>query len=375
MNFDNVVDTIHSACAGKVTGYGYAIFTGRNLRRSGGHGFAVWEENVKFDANTRMDLGSLGKTITAAAALHAIQHHQSIDLEKALDLPAKKFLPPWPIHPSLDESTGKARTTALTLLQLLQHKSGLTPFDDDIGRMPAIKMSLSVGRSNSNPKYNYLNLNFDCFRVMLPYLAKAADSAVLNTMPDPTYEDFSANFYASYIKENILAKCRNIPSSVTVGNSGPKPYTLYYWHPHEDEGGVDSYDQFLSAGSGGWRMSAEQYGEFIVGLRHQAFFKKGSRAWDLMKDKELGLSATETSTVPKLKVWMKNGAWGNGRQGYKTAWIAVEDKQPYPHWPEAFTAVLITNSRLGDVVEQTQKSSDLVPEKVLLAAYERGLLL
>ena len=367
MNFDRVVDTIHSACAGKVTGYGYAIFTGRELRRSGGHGFAVWEENVKFAADTRMDLGSLGKTITAAAALHAIQHHQSVDLEDALELPAKNFLPPWPIHSSLDK---------LTLLQLLTHRSGINPFDGDIGRMSAIKLSLSAGRSSSNPEEDYTNLNFDCFRVMLPYLAKAADRAVLDTMPDPVYDEFSAGFYVNYIKENILAKCRNIPPSVTVGNSGSKPYTRYYWHPHEDEGGVDSYDQYHTAGSGGWRMSARQYGEFIVGLRHQAFFKKHGGAWPLMSGKELGLDATTTNTVPKLKVWRKGGAWGNGRQGYRTAWLGVEDKQPHPHWPEeAFTAVLVTNSRLGDVVEKTQPSRDLVPENVLLAAYESGLVL
>jgi hypothetical protein len=177
-----------------------------------------------------------------------------------------------------------------------------------------------------------------------------------------------------YIRENILAKCRNIPSSVTVGNSGPKPYTLYYWHPHEDEGGVDSYDQYLTAGSGGWRMSAEQYGEFIVGLRHHAFFKKNSRAWELMRTEELALTETETSIAPKLKVWWKNGGWGNGRQGYKTAWIGVEDKQSNPRLPEAFTAVLITNSRLGEVVEKTQPSQDLIPEKVLSTAFESGLL-
>jgi Beta-lactamase class C and other penicillin binding proteins len=366
MNFDKVVDTIDSACAGKVTGYAYAIFTGRELKRSAGHGFAVWEDNVKFRANTRMDLGSIGKTITAAAVLHAIENHQSKGLEDALKSYPGDFLPRhWPIHPTLKD---------LKLIDLLTHKSGLTPVDDDKGTLLAIKRSLAAGRKSSNPDFDYTNLNFDCFRVMLPYLAKAADKAVLDVMGDLAYDKFSADFYVNYIKENILAKCRNIPSSVTVGNSGPLPYTLYYWHPHENEGGVDSYDQYYTAGSGGWRMSAVEYGEFIVGLRHHAFFKPRSKAWKEMTDEKLGIDDTETTnTNPGLSLWWKNGGWGNGRQGYKTAWIAVEDKQPNSHFPEAFTAVLVTNSRLGKVIEDTQKERDLSPESVLKAAFESGV--
>lgn len=364
MNFDKVVNSIHSACEGKVTGFGFAIFTGKDLKRSGGGGFAVVEDKVKFTAKTRMDLASIGKTITAAAVMHAIEHHQDFDLDCAMDQRATQFLPPWIISSSLND---------LTLWQLLTHHSGLTPFDGDIGKTPAIKLSLLAGRTSSSPEYDYSNLNFDCFRVMLPYLAKAADKAVLDTMPDAMYDKFSAEFYVNYIKENILAKCRNIPSSVTVRNSGPTPYTLYYWHPHEDQGGVDSYDQFMSAGSGGWRMSAEEYGEFIVGLRHQTFFKKGSKAWKVMKENETGFVERQTSIPPNLKVWRKGGAWGNGRQGYRTGWIAVEDKQPDARWPQAFTAVLVTNSRVGDDVEDKHPSRDVIPEDVLVAAFESGI--
>ena len=358
MNFDKVVNSIHSACEGKVTGFGFAIFTGKDLRRSGGDGFAVWK-SVKFTGNTRMDLGSLGKTVTAAAVMHAIEHHQSFDLDDALSKSITKFLPPWPRHTS---------TEHITLHDLLTHHSGLIPVDGDIGRMSAIKVALYTGRASSDPKYDYTNLNFDCLRVMLPYLAKAADKAVLDTMPDAMYDKFSAEFYVNYIKENILAKCRNIPSSVTVGNSGPTPYTLYYWHPHEELGGVDSYDQFMTSGSGGWRMSAEQYGEFIVGLRHQVFFKEGSKAWKLMKENETGFVERQTSIPPNLKVWIKDGGWTNGHHGYRTAWIGVEDKQPDSRWPQAFTAVLVTNSRAHEGLAE-----DVIPKDVLLAAFESGI--
>jgi len=367
MNFDKVIDTIDLACRDKVTGYGYAIFEGKELRRSKGHGFAVKELNLRFSEDTRMDLGSIGKTITAAAALHAIENHQSFSLSDALNKDAKlslpvarDFLPPtWAIHDSLND---------LTLWQLLTHHSGLTPMDNDEGTMVTIKMSLAIGRKGVPSKNEYKNLNFDCFRVMLPYLAKV-DKTWLNSMTDVMYDRFSCEFYVDYIKENILAKCKNIPSSVTVGNSGPIPYTFYYCHPHEDEGGVDSYYQFWTAGSGGWRMSAKEYGEFIVGLRHHAFFKPGSKAWDLMKQEELGMVERTTSTTPALKVWEKNGAWGNGRQGYKTAWIGVEDKQPNSKFPSgAFTAVLVTNS----VVAKGGKN--VVPEEVLKAAFASGLV-
>jgi CubicO group peptidase (beta-lactamase class C family) len=368
MNFDKVVDTIDLACRDKVTGYAYAIFEGKELRRSKGHGFALKELNHRFSADTRMDLGSIGKTITAAAALHAIENHQDFSLKDALNedgkgsVFAENFLPHhWDIHPTLQKS--------LTLWQLLTHHSGLTSMDNDKGAIVPIRESLAIGRKSSLPTqdYHYMNLNFDCFRVMLPYLA-GVDKTWLNSMIDGMYDRFSCEFYIDYIKENILAKCKNIPSSVTVGNSGPIPYTLYYCHPHEDEGGVDSYYQFWTAGSGGWRMSAKEYGEFIVGLRHHAFFKNGSKAWELMTQEKLGMSETPTSTTPVLKVWEKNGGWNNGRQGYTTAWIGVEDKQPNSKFPSgAFTAVLVINSL---VAEGRQK---VVPQDVLKAAFASGV--
>lgn len=97
-----------------IAGLGAAIIVNRKLIWMKGYGFADREQAVPFTPDTVMNIGSISKTFTGVALMHAVQ-----DGKLALDVDINAYLPFKIVNPYYP-------TEKITLRQLATHTSGIT---------------------------------------------------------------------------------------------------------------------------------------------------------------------------------------------------------------------------------------------------------
>lgn len=131
--------TIESQMAkAKIVGVGAAIIVDRRVAWTKGYGFADKEHGRPFTADTVMNIGSISKTITGAALMHAVQEGKlSLDQDINELLPFKVVNPYFPDQP-------------ITLRQLATHTSSITD------RGPAYAKAYHFGRDSPQPLGDFL---------------------------------------------------------------------------------------------------------------------------------------------------------------------------------------------------------------------------
>lgn len=106
----------------RIVGVGAAIIVDKELVWTKGYGFADKELGVPFTPDTVMNIGSISKTITGAALMHAVQ-----DGKLSLDEDINRYLPFKVVNPFFPNEP-------LTLRQLATHTSSITDRDSVYAR-------------------------------------------------------------------------------------------------------------------------------------------------------------------------------------------------------------------------------------------------
>lgn len=122
----------------KIVGVGAAIIVDKRVAWTKGYGFADKEHGRPFTADTVMNIGSISKTITGAALMHAVQEGKL-----SLDQDINGLLPFKVVNPYFPDQ-------AITLRQLATHTSSITD------RGSAYAKAYHFGRDSPQPLGDFL---------------------------------------------------------------------------------------------------------------------------------------------------------------------------------------------------------------------------
>ncbi|HEV2060778.1 MAG TPA: serine hydrolase domain-containing protein [Solirubrobacteraceae bacterium] len=344
---------------GNFVGYAVAIYQSGTLKLSTSGGWAVIGEK-KFDSNVRFSMGSMGKTISAAAIVRALRERG-----KSIDDPIHQELVGWEMGPNAKKVTYRMVLTHTTgLLQngttqnalKARFAKGLPEFSEL--KLPVPKVPAS---------HRYANDNFDLTRFLLPLLTLPTVSRAAMIARGASDSDWG-KAHIAHVKKEILKPC-GLPD-VDVVYTGPPPKTRYYaslvnQQSFHESNTLARAQEFV--GAGWWTMSAREYAHFIDRLRAGSEVKLFGRPelaqnvalrgiWKTMRDNraqtnpEVGLGLFRTD-VPDGDAFWHNGAVPN----HSSAWMAL---------PNGISVVICRNSGGGMLP---------APEIVIRTAYEQAL--
>ena len=246
-NIDVFEDKLLNEIGTQSVGFSYVISQNGQWKRKGAMGMAQTSADRNFDMteNTRMNIASISKFITTVAALRIIEEDPQIDLDDAIG----PYLPnDW--NPTNDVSQ-------ITFRQLMNHTSGLhiNVNDGEAGQLYDNLKDVVQNTPVGAKTYDYVNINFAFFRVLIPQMINAAN---LNDELD------YANAYEAYIQDEILAPIGIMGASLKQEGTD----ALLYRFPYDNSTGVNPGDWTLISGAGGWYMSAMQLAHFIAYVWH-----------------------------------------------------------------------------------------------------------
>jgi D-alanyl-D-alanine carboxypeptidase len=265
---------IRKALDNKCLGYAYAINQNGQLKKSGANGYAVLKRDlpqnaqvpdpkgVPQSASKRMNIASITKTITATTVLKVIQDKLVPD-DKTLTIDSKvgKFLPAfWTRGPGVND---------LTFKELLSQLSGM----NDIGGSTSIatfKTWIANGVTRPKEDYIYINANLGIFRIILPMmLATPAQRAQFSNLAQSNQNEFNqaiSNLYKLHVNNLVLVPMGIANADCNVPNE-PYPTRLYHY-PDQGFASTNTGDWTLTAGGGGWYLSAIDLARFMANLRY-----------------------------------------------------------------------------------------------------------
>ncbi|MCA9130383.1 MAG: serine hydrolase [Planctomycetales bacterium] len=275
-------------------GYSFSIFRNGSEVASGAGGNAKLSSNgslVAYTTQTRQEVASLSKTITAMAVLQALEDVGLDPFEPIVD-----FLP---IYWDIDETI-----SSLTFVELLSHHSGLLnvgswPTESEYGNIEA---SLSIGRSffEFGPEdgyayqYNYQNVNYAVARYLLAYLV--APETMLEFEEDYDYYVDTENpagatgtrdaheacvqaIYMSYVRDVILVPS-GVNTSIDVFDwDSTSPNVRYYNFLAQSIAGLANDDNTLTTGPRGFVMQAKETAQVMARLETGDNVSTNVRDW------------------------------------------------------------------------------------------------
>ncbi len=263
--FDVFAAGIENDLNDRCVGFGYAIFQDGNFMRGGGGGFAVKGlVSQPFTGHTVKDCHSMSKTITAAALLLALEEGQvSRNAEMWLYLPAD-------LQAVIPENS-IIRT--VTFDNLLRHRSGFTPSMSFSWTQLRDQLASANGTATPLSTYRYSNWNYAACRVIIPYVlnlegmrSMEANVANLSDGGIEFLDTVTSTVYANYVQNKVF-------NPAGLGTIHPRPvdetlpvFARYYDHADPTVLAQIMPDRRLTVGSGGWALSARQYGQFISSL-------------------------------------------------------------------------------------------------------------
>lgn len=278
---DVFADNIESYVAGNAVGYAYVINQdGKVNVASGANGDARTETDgqLEFEIDTRIELASVSKTITAVAFLSALQEEGISTLTNM-----------WAYLPTAWKNNLGPNVADITFADLLKHESGFIGGGgqnayDLLGQMIAAGVDAEDvdedGDASDYGNFFYKNANYALMRVLIGY--------VRSDVPNDTLEGegidaaaATAEAYKSYVQQNVLEPLGIVSADMAPTESNP---ALTYNFPDNDDPGHLWEDFSLNGGAFGWKLSAEDLARFINGydtLLNPNMLK-------LMKDEHLG---------------------------------------------------------------------------------------
>lgn len=254
--------------------YRFIVCDDTSVLGSGQGGFArtaVDPPQLLATIEDRLNIASMSKTLTAAAVLSTLQaKNLSVDTLIAGFLPSS-----WTLHPVVK---------TLTFRDFLTHRTGFNEATDR-SDYEGIKLSLQQGPPNpAKAAWDYRNINFATFRVILPYLnsydrfTKQVKLIILSTAkPDQVLADGYINIVNKRVLEPSgvpAAACDSktlTPASTSGPGGRPAPVSaklpvLLYEYQNPTVKGLDLGDRTLICGAEGWSLSVVDYAKFLQTL-------------------------------------------------------------------------------------------------------------
>jgi CubicO group peptidase (beta-lactamase class C family) len=298
------------------------------------------------DTSRRFDTASMSKTITATAIMAAMEdlagHKPALGI--TLDSSILPFLPSnW--HP-------KPSVANVTFRSLLRHTAGFCYPDAPGDSYDAVRTMVENGpESTWVGSWHYCNSGYALLRVLLAYLVDGPAAYQPFEWFPAMNAQITALSYRNYVRGKIFDPIGL--SGVDEFYTGPLPETIYFDKfkmPIPDDINIPGigYDQtannmVLTAGSGNWTLSAEEYSLFIsklwLGKIVSAASVNAMLALDDPSSRKVGIGMYASPLVlGQNTFWDYNHDGGGGLGGPQGIWMTFFN---------GYTAVLLSNTAWG----------------------------
>lgn len=300
-----------------VVGFSYAIAQdGRVVRKgAGGARRAPTATNglagpLMFEDDTIHEIASTSKTVTLVAVLKALRERGV-----SVDSPVSPFLPAdWTRGPGMDTVTFRqllSHGIKPTRTLGLRHPGNLckTDFYGCLREAVAGGMTVDAG---------YNNIHYTIFRVILPFVVDPVGmtNLFLTELNGSARNEAFSEVFRTRIRTVLQSAGVDADFKYVYGNGVSGAYRYTWGTPPTDELYPlisFSLDDYLQAGSGGLKMSAPEYAQFLSRLEKGLILEPQ----DLAMAKAIGFGGTGPVAGPDGvgPLWTKNGgAAGVGTQ-------------------------------------------------------------
>ena len=377
---------IHPRWSSRGGSQGWASYFGNPLKNS-----APWF--VPMTVDTKLEIVSMSKTITAAAILKAVAkaHANKVDeLANGLDSL---------IHPLLPPSWGVGASPffkKLTIRHLLEHRSGLTVAASAKGLAESLwenmlfAIQTTPTTSPDNLPYSYQNVNYGILRVVLAYIVHTPQSMnlILKITDSENFQLSVGATYVTYARDNILA-----PAGIKDADiDDPTSLARYYLGDDMSVPAVSNYaflyganavtkngtpNALLACGGALWKLSAKEYCQFVAALSHNGLGLDASTWANEIKNPkhyiglnpgiQFGVLGEYFGKPGELVVPTQTGELGVPR-GVEAAWLWFPPA-PMLDNSRAIVAVLLINS-----CRSNKNALGMHPQKILGFAHDLAVL-
>lgn len=306
---------------------------------------------IPMTTGRRMDTASMSKTITATAVMAAFEDlaNHKPPLGVTLDSSILPYLPStWSPKPSVGN---------VTFRSVLRHTAGFcapgTPGGDSYA---SVKSMIEYGpQSTWVGKFHYCNSGYALLRILLPYLVDGPAAYKPFESNPMLNAEITAESYRNYVRGKIFDPIGL--SGVDEFYTGALPETIYFTAAKvaipdniniSGYNGSNGYDQtsnhmVLTAGSGNWTLSAEEYSLFISSLWRGKIVSQASVTAMLAQNDpnapQVGIGMYGSPLKHGGTTWWdyneNGGGWAGGPQGI---WMTFFN---------GYTAVLLSNTAWG----------------------------
>lgn len=259
-----------------IVGYAYAIYQNGVPVAIGGSGYAIapnddFPEGVPMTVDTRMQIASCSKPITAIALLHLLQ-------ENNLSVETKA----WQILKKKHKNPGKY-VELITISDLLSHSTGYNfGYIESPYHINAQELLSKDIPNKPDGKYRYSNINTALARL------------VLEILPGLNYQE--------YVKQNILNPAG--VGQMKLNISPEEAIYVYLYGENIDIGKPMVIDFSDEAAAYGWYSTINEMVQFLESVRTGKFLSKENT--DKMFENGLGWGKKQTDYGD---VYMHDGQW------------------------------------------------------------------
>jgi D-alanyl-D-alanine carboxypeptidase len=332
---------INDKLTGKATGYALVVYKDGKWLSQCAAGYSVLKKDVPsilgeglaMRPETRMNIASVTKPITAVAVLKALQTNPAVSLDsKVVD-----FLPAnWVKGPGVAN------------LSFKDFMSQYTGMNDNKGgtSITALRKWIADGVTRPKTEYIYINGNLAIFRIALPYLVgtKAQRDAYdyLAKNDDVALNNAVSDKYIEIVRNTVFT-----PMGISnVSMNDTNEYQTRFYNTANNAAGTKAGDWSKIGGGGGWYMSALELGKFMAAVRYDDNILAPSTR-KLMDDNFLGWQdpAAWWQLRGKYGDYLGHGGllkWNDGDDTKRTGMVSV-----IANFPSGVQGVLLINS-FGD---------------------------
>ena len=179
--------------------------------------------------------------------------------------------------------------------------------------------------------YRYVNMNFNIFRIVLPYLDSydRFTKKVTLTIPVASQQDrFLAEAYIAIVNKRVFVPANVAPAGcdsktltspvITIGRPAAKVPVLLYEYNNQIRPGLDVGDNTLTCGASGWNLSVTDlfrvlqtllFTEAIVSEKNRQLFTTGAA------NSQNGLGMNRDGDLANSKVFSHGG------------WLPIDERQ------------------------------------------------
>lgn len=347
-------------------GYTYVVYQNGQYLSEGFQGFGVLKKDVpdilgeglQLKPQTRMNIASVTKPITATAVLKALQNDPNV----SIDSKVADFLPSnWALGPGVKD------------LSFKDFMSQYTGMNDNLGdtSIGGLHTWIKTGVTRPKTNYIYINGNLAIFRIVLPYLvASPATRAQYNVLAKTDEKEFNkvvSNRFCDIVRDTVFT-----PMGIkNVSMKDDSKYAVRFYNKNNNAPGYKTGDWTEIGGGGGWFLSAYELGTFMNHLRYDDKILAPSTR-KLMDDNFLGWedpAAWKAQYQGKYGDYLGHGGFLNWNKDDPQTIVGANTA--IVNFPSGVQAVLLINS-LGSYPNKEQLLKDAFDASVVLKANKKA---